>query len=125
MRSGNIDKAILLIGMVAAGYYSFERKGDALPASRIPVSWAATSVLGAIFLAGLLLIPWLWISVGTMGMAACYLTQRTGSLKTSIIFHAVGNLLISLDVFMFFQLPLCLALRMARIGNYFPISSHR
>lgn len=49
---------------------------------------------------------WGWISVGTMGMAACYLTQRTGSLKTAIALHAIGNLLISLDVYLFYQLPL-------------------
>lgn len=49
---------------------------------------------------------WGWISVGTMGLAACYLTHRTGSLKTSIAFHAIGNLLISLDVYVFYQMPL-------------------
>ncbi len=49
---------------------------------------------------------WGWISIGTMGMVACYLTQRTGSLKTAIAFHAMGNLLISLDVYLFYQLPL-------------------
>ncbi|QTN33449.1 CPBP family intramembrane metalloprotease [Akkermansiaceae bacterium] len=49
---------------------------------------------------------WGWISVGMMGFAACYLTHRTGSLKTAIVFHAIGNLLISLDVYLFYQLPL-------------------
>jgi len=49
---------------------------------------------------------WGWISVGMMGLTACYLTHRTGSLKTAIVFHAIGNLLISLDVYIFYQLPL-------------------
>ncbi len=49
---------------------------------------------------------WGWISVGAMGMAACYLTYRTGSLKTGIVFHGIGNLLISADVYLFYQLPL-------------------
>jgi membrane protease YdiL (CAAX protease family) len=49
---------------------------------------------------------WGWISVGTMGLAACYLTHRTGSLKTAIAFHAIGNLLISLDVYFFYQMPI-------------------
>ena len=49
---------------------------------------------------------WGWISVGMMGLAACYLTHRTGSLKTGIAFHAIGNLLISLDVYFFYQFPL-------------------
>lgn len=49
---------------------------------------------------------WGWISVGIMGLAACYLTHRTGSLKTGIAFHAIGNLLISLDVYFFYQFPL-------------------
>lgn len=49
---------------------------------------------------------WGWISVGMMGLTACYLTHRTGSLKTAIVFHAIGKLLISLDVYLFYQLPL-------------------
>lgn len=48
---------------------------------------------------------WGWISVGMMGLAACYLTHRTGSLKTGIALHAVGNLLIAIDVYLFYQLP--------------------
>lgn len=257
----NLDNAVLVVGMVVAVYYCFRRRREAIPGSRVPDSWDATSVLGAFFLAELLLKPWLWIldfgydayyalggifdvyslyealwrgfpafvvallflkyphhiwrvfglgkridwlllvsalaalslldwvfyfitptivpdptdfiettspdlglfasslfssvvlapvfeefafrgflfqglksktgvwgaaavssvlfavahtqydvwgwiSVGTMGMVACYLTHRTGSLKSAIAFHAVGNLLISLDVYLFYQLPL-------------------
>lgn len=47
-----------------------------------------------------------WISVGAMGMVACYLTLRTGSLKSAIALHALGNLLITLDVYFHYQLPL-------------------
>jgi membrane protease YdiL (CAAX protease family) len=47
-----------------------------------------------------------WISVGTMGMVACYLTLRTGSLKSAIALHALGNLLITLDVYFHYQHPL-------------------
>ena len=49
---------------------------------------------------------WGWLSVGTMGMIACYLTYRTGSLKSSMAMHALGNLLITLDVYFHYQLPL-------------------
>ena len=261
MWSGIFDAAILLIGLVGAGYCLFGRKREALPGSRVPDSWAATTLLGAFFLAELLLTPWLWIigfgydayynlgglhdiyylydafwrafpavflavlflknplrilrvfrlakgidwllliaslavlslvdwlfyfampttdsdptdfietvspdpwflisllfssvvlapvfeeivfrgflfqglksktgawaaavissvlfavvhtqydvwgwiSVGIMGMVACYLTHRTGSLTTAIAFHSIGNLLISLDVYLFYQLPI-------------------
>lgn len=69
--------------------------------------WAAATVSSILFaVAHTQYDVWGWISVGTMGMAACYLTHRTGSLKTAIAFHAIGNLLISLDVYLFYQLPL-------------------
>lgn len=261
MWSANLSNAMLVLGLAAAGYFCFRRKRTVIPGSRVPDSWAATSVLGAFFLAELLLKPWFWIldfayeayyalgglldvymlydalwrafpafflafvflkypqrilrvfgmgkriawllliaalavlglvdwllyylvpatgtdptdfiettsadlglfasllfssvvlapvfeeftfrgflfqglksktgvwpaaafssilfavvhtqydvwgwiSVGTMGLAACYLTHRTGSLKTAIVFHAIGNLLISLDVYLFYQMPI-------------------
>ncbi len=49
---------------------------------------------------------WGWLSVGTMGMIACYMTYRTGSLKSSMAMHALGNLMITLDVYFHYQLPL-------------------
>jgi membrane protease YdiL (CAAX protease family) len=74
--------------------------------SKIGILWAAllSSVLFAVVHTQYDI--WGWISVGMMGFAACYLTHRTGSLKTAIAFHAIGNLLISLDVYLFYQLPL-------------------
>ena len=69
--------------------------------------WAAAGLSSALFaVVHTQYDVWGWISVGTMGLVACYLTHRTGSLKTAIAFHAIGNLLISLDVYFFYQLPL-------------------
>jgi membrane protease YdiL (CAAX protease family) len=49
---------------------------------------------------------WGWISVGLTGAAACYLTHRTGSLKSAIALHALTNLIITLDVYFLYQHPL-------------------
>jgi hypothetical protein len=35
---------------------------------------------------------WGWISVGLTGAAACYMTLRTGSLKSAIVMPALTNL---------------------------------
>jgi membrane protease YdiL (CAAX protease family) len=48
---------------------------------------------------------WGWLSVGLMGSAACYMTLRTGSLKSAIALHALGNLIITLDVYFLYQHP--------------------
>jgi membrane protease YdiL (CAAX protease family) len=49
---------------------------------------------------------WGWISVGLTGLAACYMTHRTGSLKSAITLHALTNLFITLDVYFLYQHPL-------------------
>ena len=49
---------------------------------------------------------WGWISVGLTGAAACYMTHRTGSLKSAIALHALTNLFITLDVYYIYQHPL-------------------
>ncbi len=49
---------------------------------------------------------WGWISVGLTGAAACYMTLRTGSLKSAIVLHALTNLFITLDVYLIYQHPL-------------------
>ena len=49
---------------------------------------------------------WGWISVGAMGAGAAYLTLRTSSLKSAIIFHATINLLVTANVYYQYQLPL-------------------
>jgi membrane protease YdiL (CAAX protease family) len=49
---------------------------------------------------------WGWISVGLTGIAACYMTLRTGSLKSAITLHALTNLFITLDVYLIYQHPL-------------------
>lgn len=49
---------------------------------------------------------WGWISVGLTGAAACYMTHRTGSLKSAIALHALTNLFITLDVYLIYQHPL-------------------
>lgn len=46
---------------------------------------------------------WGWISVGLTGVAACYMTWRTGSLKSAIALHALTNLFITLDVYFIYQ----------------------
>lgn len=49
---------------------------------------------------------WGWISVGLTGAAACYMTHRTGSLKSAIAMHSLTNLIITLDVHLLYQHPL-------------------
>lgn len=49
---------------------------------------------------------WGWLSVGLTGVAACYMTLRTGSLKSAITLHALTNLFITLDVYLIYQHPL-------------------
>lgn len=55
MWSVNFGNAVLVIGFGVALYYCFRRRREAIPGSRVPDSWAVTSVLGAFFLAELLL----------------------------------------------------------------------
>ena len=49
---------------------------------------------------------WGWISVSLTGVAACYMTWRTGSLKSAIALHSLTNLFIGLDVYLIYQHPL-------------------
>lgn len=49
---------------------------------------------------------WGWLSVGLTGIAACYMTLRTGSLKSAIALHALINLIITLEVYFLYQYPL-------------------
>jgi membrane protease YdiL (CAAX protease family) len=50
--------------------------------------------------------PWELISVGVFGLACCWLTWRTGSLKSSIVLHMVYNALITVGVYLVYQMPL-------------------
>lgn len=49
---------------------------------------------------------WGCLSVATMGAAAAFLTLRTGSLNTAIVFHALVNLLVSANTYYQYQAPL-------------------
>lgn len=110
MWTGSLDNAMLLFSSVVAApvFEEIAFRGVLFQGlkSKTGVLWAAviSSVLFAV--AHTQYDFWGWISVGMMGFIACYLTHRTGSLKTAIAFHAIGNLLISLDVYLFYQLPL-------------------
>lgn len=41
--------------------------------------------------------PWIWIDIGSLGIAACYLTWRTGGLECAIALHVVTNVLITVQ----------------------------
>ncbi|MGJ8632807.1 MAG: CPBP family intramembrane glutamic endopeptidase [Luteolibacter sp.] len=49
---------------------------------------------------------WGLVYVGITGAVAAFLVWRTGSLKTAIALHALGNLLITWDVYLSYQAPL-------------------
>lgn len=49
---------------------------------------------------------WGMLSVGIFGLGCCWLTWKTGSIKSSIILHMVENGLITLSVWIFYQMPL-------------------
>lgn len=49
---------------------------------------------------------WGCLSVAAMGVGAAYLTLRTGSLNTAIIFHALINFLVTANVYFQYQMPL-------------------
>ena len=50
--------------------------------------------------------PWEFISVGVFGLACCWLTWHTGPLKSSIVLHMVYNALITVGVYLVYQMPL-------------------
>ncbi len=58
--SGTIYQVLFLLGLAAAGYVFLKKRVTLPQASRVPDSWAATTVLGGFFLANLLLTPWVW-----------------------------------------------------------------
>ena len=70
------------------------------------VVWAA--VISTVFFALIHTQYDLWgsISMGLTGVAACYMTLRTGSLKSAIALHALTNLIITLEVYFLYQHPL-------------------
>lgn len=73
---------------------------------RIGVGWAA---LISSVLFGIVHIQydfWGILGVTAFGLICTWLTWRTQSIKTGIIFHAIGNLLISIDVFLYYQMAL-------------------
>lgn len=46
------------------------------------------------------------IKIGlVMGLGCCWLVWRTGSIKSEIALHAFYNLLITLDVYLLYQMP--------------------
>lgn len=50
--------------------------------------------------------PWEIFSVGVFGLGCCWLTWRTGSLKSSIVLHMIYNGLITASVYLLYQMPL-------------------
>ncbi len=49
---------------------------------------------------------WGMISVAIMGAGAAYLTLRTGSIKSAIMYHALINLLVYVSIYFVYQSPL-------------------
>lgn len=49
---------------------------------------------------------WAMFEVGLFGLACCWLTWRTGNIKSGIVLHMMVNGLIALDVWWFYQQPL-------------------
>lgn len=49
---------------------------------------------------------WEIVSVGIFGMACCWLTWRTGSIKSSIVLHMIYNGLVTAWVYVLYQMPL-------------------
>ena len=49
---------------------------------------------------------WELVSVGAFGLGCCWLTWRTGSIKSSILLHMIYNALITAGVYAVYQMPL-------------------
>lgn len=45
--------------------------------------------------------PWIWVDLGSMAVAACYLAWRTGGLEAAIAIHVVNNLLVTFSGIVF------------------------
>ncbi|MEJ6580448.1 MAG: CPBP family intramembrane metalloprotease [Akkermansiaceae bacterium] len=48
--------------------------------------------------------PWGLLSVGVMGLVCCWLVWRTGSIKWGVALHAIYNLVITVDVYLLYQM---------------------
>ena len=49
--------------------------------------------------------PWEMFSVGVFGLVCCWLTWRTGSIKSGIVLHMIYNGLITWGVYFLYQIP--------------------
>jgi membrane protease YdiL (CAAX protease family) len=67
------------------------------------VAFAVTTVIStALFVAAHgSMDPWIWIDIGSLGVAGCYLAWRTGGIEAAIALHVVNNVLITLQGIVF------------------------
>lgn len=89
MGSGSFHFAVAGIGIVCAVAWAFGKRREHPRASRVPDAWPAVSVLGLYFLSEILLEPWLRV------IGAAYQ-----------VYYALGNLIITLNVYFLYQHPL-------------------